>query len=845
MADKPLVLVCNAHIDPVWLWPWEEGLAVTLSTFRAAADLCQQFDGFVFCHNEALLYSWVEQYEPALFARIQQLVRQGRWHVTGGWYLQPDCNIPSGESLVRQILVGKRYFMEKFGVEPRVATSFDAFGHTRGLVQILAKSGYDGYLFCRPDRGWLDLPSDDFVWVGFDRSTVLAHRSSEHYNSELGKAADKVRRWLESHQDRPRGMVLWGVGNHGGGPSRQDLRALAGMIGLDATSGFRIQHGRPEDYFDAMSGDAGLPRYAHDLNPWAVGCYTSMATVKRAHARLERGLFVTESMLANASAQGLLPYPGAELRSSLEDLLYCQFHDVLPGEGVREVERQALERIGHGAEIVGRLRARAFFAFLGGRPAAVDGEFPLFVHNHHAFPVIETVACEFQPPEPNFNQSVFWQPRLTDSQGQDVPLQLEKESCNIQNDQRKRVVFRAFLPPACTSRFSCRLEEVDKGTAALNLQIAQGAHSALDHQIAQGFSPAPHLHISSSTGLLSRFAVGGVEYLSGPAFRPLLVRDTADPWGMKTRAFRDVIGEFTLMSAAEAAVFAGVAAAELAPVRVIESGPVRTTIESLLSCGRSAVAIRYMIPTTGTEVEVEVRVSWFERDTMLKVALPTTLAGGEVRAQTAYGVEVVSQRAEEAVGHRWLAVLSPDGGRALTIVNDATYGFDVADGEVRLSLLRAPAYAGHPVDDVTPIVRQDRFEPREDQGEHVFRFWLNAGPAADRLQAIDREAAVRTEELMALCAFPSGDGATALAGVTLGDDVVRLSALKLSEDGRALVLRLFEPTGTARGTRVRVPALGVEFPVALGPFELRTLLVDLATHIVSNADLLERMEAPR
>jgi alpha-mannosidase len=164
---------------------------------------------------------------------------------------------------------------------------------------------------------------------------------------------------------------------------------------------------------------------------------------------------------------------------------------------------------------------------------------------------------------------------------------------------------------------------------------------------------------------------------------------------------------------------------------------------------------------------------------------------------------------------------------------------------VRLSLLRAPAYAGHPVDDVTPIVRQDRFEPREDQGEHVFRFWLNAGPAADRLQAIDREAAVRTEGLMALCAFPSGDGPKAVAGVTLGDDVVRLSALKLSEDGRALVLRLFEPTGTARGTRVRIPALGVEIPVVLGPFELRTLLVDLATYVVSNANLLERVEAPR
>jgi alpha-mannosidase len=160
-------------------------------------------------------------------------------------------------------------------------------------------------------------------------------------------------------------------------------------------------------------------------------------------------------------------------------------------------------------------------------------------------------------------------------------------------------------------------------------------------------------------------------------------------------------------------------------------------------------------------------------------------------------------------------------------------------------LLRAPAYAGHPVDDVTPIVRQDRFEPREDQGEHVFRFWLDAGPAGERLAAIDREAAVRTEGLMALCAFPPGGGSAALPGVALDDDVVRLAALKMSEDGRALVVRLFEPTGSARETRVRIPALGLEFPVALAPFELLTLLVDLATRTVGRADLLERAEVAR
>jgi alpha-mannosidase len=278
-------------------------------------------------------------------------------------------------------------------------------------------------------------------------------------------------------------------------------------------------------------------------------------------------------------------------------------------------------------------------------------------------------------------------------------------------------------------------------------------------------------------------------------------------------------------------------------VRVIESGPVRTTIEALLSCGRSAIALRYLIPARGTEIAIEVRVAWFERDRMLKLSVPTPFDGGDVRAQVAYGVEMVRPRAEEVIGHRWLAVLSPDGARALTIVNDTTYGFDVASGEVRLSLLRAPAYAGHPVDDDTPIVRQDRFEPREDQGEHVFRFWLDAGPAAARLLAIDREAAVRTERLMSLCAFPSGRGRLGRRGVFLEDPVVRLAALKLSEDGRALVLRLFEPTGSARRTLVRIPALDLAVPVDMGPYELRTLRIDLATRAVRASDLLEREEA--
>ena len=155
-----LHMICNAHLDPVWQWEWEEGAAETLSTFRVAADFCEQYDGFVFNHNEALLYRWVEEYEPTLFARIQKLVKQGKWHVMGGWHLQPDCNMLSGESFIRQAADGLAYFKEKFDVRPTTALNIDPFGHTRGLVQILHKCGFDSYLIGRPSKAWIDLPDD-------------------------------------------------------------------------------------------------------------------------------------------------------------------------------------------------------------------------------------------------------------------------------------------------------------------------------------------------------------------------------------------------------------------------------------------------------------------------------------------------------------------------------------------------------------------------------------------------------------------------------------------------------------------------------------------------------------
>lgn len=829
-TDKDLVLICNSHIDPVWLWPWEEGLSVTLSTFRAAATLCEEFDDFVFCHNEALLYSWIEQWDPALFQRIQRLVKRGRWHIMGGWFLQPDCNLPSGESFVRQVLAGRQYFSQKFGVAPTVAINFDPFGHTRGLVQILAKSGYTGYLFCRPDAKWLDLPSDDFTWVGYDGSTVTAHRAADHYNSELGKARVKIERWLSGHADRHHGLLLWGVGNHGGGASRHDLREIAELV--RSVAGERsITHGRPEDYFARVGAGSTLPRVERSLNPWAVGCYTSMATVKQAHARLERTYFAAETISAAAATLGLLTYPRRDLRAALEDLLYCQFHDILPGEGIQEVEQQALDRLGHGNEIAGRVRARAFFALLAGQPAAAEGEYPICAYNHHPYPADEEIVCEFQPPEPNFDRAVFWQPRLTGPDGHDVAVQLEKESCNIQNDQRKRLVFRASLPPSTLTRFSCRLDAVPVPPPTGVRDVASPLTLT---------SGRRRVTIDPATGLLSSFKVDGVEYLAAQGPRPVVMNDSDDPWGMKVRSFREVAGHLSLMDAASAARFAGVSAGTLPPVRIIEEGPVRVVVEALLHSDRAAVCLRYKVPTQGSAVEIEALVSWRERHRMLKLGFPSALAQPRVTAQVPYGVEEFAGEGEECVGHRWIALTDQARHATLTVITESTYGFDVADGELRLSLLRAPAYAGHPVDDTTPIVRQDRFEPREDEGLHRFRFWLDAGPTDERLALIDSEATRRTSPPMVLNVFPSGDGIRPLQGVVVDDPAIRLGALKLAEEDGRLVIRLFETTGTNRRVRFRIPALALDRALSFGPFELKTLAVDPDGHQVAETDLLER-----
>ena len=366
---KPCVhLICNAHLDPVWQWRWEEGAAEALSTFRAAADILRDHPRLIFNHNEAILYRWVERYDPVLFEEIRSLVREGRWWIAGGWDLQPDANLPGPEALIRHMAEGRRYFRERFAVEPRVAYNFDSFGHSAGLPQLLAQAGYRMYIHMRPQPAEMALPSDLYRWRGADGTEILVLRiavglyHTEPFNIEerLSQGVDLA---LRLQRDVP---VFWGLGDHGGGATRADLARIDAFTARETRVDFL--HSTTDRLHEALrEAGASAPIVEGDLQRVFTGCYTSLSRLKR-RARESLGRLVqTEALCAAAWwARGAV-WPAEELGNAWRDHLFNDFHDILPGSCTESAEADALDLYGRSSETARRLRLGAAAALEIGR----------------------------------------------------------------------------------------------------------------------------------------------------------------------------------------------------------------------------------------------------------------------------------------------------------------------------------------------------------------------------------------------------------------------------------------------------------------------------------------------
>lgn len=805
---KKLYLLSNAHIDPVWQWRWQEGVGTAITTFSAAADFCEEFgDNYIFCHNEAILYQWVEENAPDLFARIQKLVAQGKWFIMGGWYLQPDCNMPSGESFIRHIRAGLEYFSEKFPgfKKPEVAINFDSFGHTKGLVQILQDAGYKGYVCMRP---YSDAKNRNFLWKGYAGSEVIVYRVFDAYNTLLGQVDKRLEPFICKLGDMEEGLFLWGVGNHGGGPSRQDFRII-GELEKKYPS-IQFIHSTPDEYFREIYGKKDTLDEVKELNYSNMGCYTSMIRIKQLHQKLENELAVAEKMAAHAALSGSEADAGA-LERAAQDLMFCEFHDILPGSCIKSAEDDAIAQLSHGITEAQRVQMKAFFALAGGQERAAQGEYPILVYNPHPFAVKKTLECEFMLADQNWSEEEFYDAELY-CDGKKLPAQFEKEESSIPLDWRKRIVFTLEMQPFSMNRVRvfthlAKREKKNTGDIREDLVFKNGEMD---------------VRIGARTGLLESVRVGGKEYLKN-ACSLRVIGNYCDPWGFNYDDYREYLGAFTLLSDAESAQFAKVDKNALCPVRIIEDGEVRTVVEALFGYGSSRAAVRYALPKKGTEIAVHIDLYNAEKDIKLKFRLATTLRGASLKGRTAFGMNELPQNGCEVVAQDYV-VLS-NGKNAVSAIHFGTYGLCAEDGNVDLTLLNSSAYCAHPIDDRT-IMRSDRFGARIDQGERNYDFVLNFGESEDRFAEIEAESQIAHQPPYAISFFPTGGGKACSRFIELSEPSVALTSVHTAKDGKNKVVRLYNSLDAENSTRISIPAYGIDEEITFKQYQFKTFIVE-------------------
>lgn len=817
---KKIHLICGSHIDPIWLWNLEDGAAEALSTFRIAAEFCEKNDDFIFCHNEALLYQWVEEYDPKLFERIRKLVLMGRWHIMGGWYLQPDCNLLSGESFVRQILKGKRYFLEKFGITPDIALNFDSFGHTRGLVQILKKSGYRGYLFSRPFAGQLDLPSEVFEWCGYDGGRIVAARlPGNGYATLKGMACDKIRKVIDAVPDGGVSFVVWGIGNHGGALSADDLEKISDLKRQEEKN-CEIVHSTPEKLFDEITG-VSHDIWAESLNPCMVGCYTTMSRIKQKYRKCENMLLSTEKMCTHAADAAGIRYPMEKLHNAEKELLTVQFHDAIAGTSVKDAENALMDMLGKAERLLTQARFGAFVALCSGQKKAYPDAIPIMAYNPFPYEIEEDFSCDLVLWEQD-RTGDFLYPEVYDENGIMVPTQPEKENSTIAIEWAKKVVFHTRLKPMSINRFDCRFRRMEK--KPLPDVLTNGNAFILDNA-------GEHVEIDCKTGCIRLYRKGNIDVLKNACMLEVY-RDNYDPWGMRQSQWDEKIGEFRLLSPEGVRDFAALENAT-DPVHIIEDGAVRTTVEAIFGYKTSRAVIQYIIPKTGG-VELKIRVIWNEPEKMLRLRLPVAFKVNGTFGEQAYGREKLREDMSENCSQRY--ILQYGDAVGLIVYNNGTYGsaVDEKGKALLITLLRSPIYSAHPIK-ATGNIPQNRYCPFIDLGEHEFNFRFASGDPVSLCESAARKAAVMNDPPMILSLYPNGGGNLPVPGVQLKhDDAIELVAWKPAEDGRGRIIRLFNPTDIRREVEL---IFGRSWNVSFEPFEIKTLR--LFEDKISETDLCE------
>ncbi len=789
-------LTGNSHIDAAWLWPWTETVGVVRDTYGTALQLMDEYPQYTFSQSAAQYSQWLVDKYPDEYKQILERVRQGRWELVGGMWVEPDLNMPCGESLVRQLLVGQEYFKDKFGVVARIGWNPDSFGYNWQLPQIYKKSGID--YFVTQKMAWNDttqLPLKLFWWESPDGSKILTYFPHDYANGiDPVRIAGDIATARRFNPGLTEMMHLYGVGDHGGGPTRAMLDN--GVHWSDDTNLVYppVKWGTSQQFFDDVqgkldtkdspvwnyktlaegntalpappAGEIAIPTWDDELYlEYHRGVFTTQATHKREMRQSETEMLDAEKISSLAWLDGA-PYPEKPLTEAWKKVLFNQFHDLAAGSGIAEIYKDADRDYAVVKWTADDASKRAFTRLASEIDTSTTTGVPALVWNPLAWTRTDLAHIKVQMPAPEPNGIA-----VVDAKGVPLPVQVVSEN-------------------AATSTYKLLVEARDVPSMGYEvLHVVPGTRPVASDLKVNGLTLENkflRVVVNPQTGCITSLIDKQTNFDSiaagGCGNELIAFRDKPkdyDAWNIDA----DFDKVFTKLDKADS-------------VKLIEHGPLRATIRIVRTWDKSKFVQDISLYAGLDRVDVANDIDWHETHILLKAAFPLAASSSEATYEIPYGTierpttrnNKVEDAKFEVPALKWADL--GDARHGFSLINNSKYGYDAKGNVLRLSLLRSPTWP----------------DPNADRGRQRFSYSIYPHAGTWKQAMTVRRGYEFNYPLLAM-QLESHEGRRPAehSFVTISDPNVVLTAMKKADDANAIILRFYEWAGSTGSVQIGVP----------------------------------------
>lgn len=738
------------------------------------------------------------------------MIKEKRWIVAGPWVVEFDTNIPSGESIIRQILYGKKYFKDRFDIDIKIGYNPDSFGHNANLPQILIKTGINCYVFFRPSPEEKDLPQV-FFWEGIDGSKIISCRPPFLYatwddESQVAKNLREIPKFF--NDDLKDILFFFGVGNHGGGPTRKSLEIIEE---LKREKNFpKLEYSSIDRFFkNILKKKRRIPIVKGELQNHARGCYTSFIKIKHLNRYAENKIQTAEIISSLNYLIFKKEYNLKEFEKRWWDILFCQFHDIIAGTSIIEAYEDCLRLIDR-AIIFSKETIDENLWFLSKNVNTENEGTPILLFNPTSFEREEVKRVSFNPMQnfiPAKNVDFF------DIDGKRILSQPIKEVNSGSND----FLIKVKIPPFGYKVYWWKLtSQNNKNRKNENLLVK-------DLEMKNQFLIFEL--IPKEDGFRVKLKKGEWEVFKHIGGRFLVIEDKGNTWGHNIEKWRNVIGNFKLEE-----ILKG------------EEGECMVSLKCKLVYNKSEIIQEILLYDNLPYIEVRGKIFWKEENKYLKISFPINLFNCAVYAEIPYGYLKRKSDGKEYPFQRWIAVegIYNEKKYCLGIINTGWYGYDFFDGELRISVLRSPVFSSFKN---SYELEKDSFFDFQSQGFSQFRYWILpfCGSLVD--SSIVKYAYFLNNEIEYVLPLKSkGILPPTNSFLKIKPENLVISCVKKSEKGNSIILRVYETYG--KPTEGEIEIFGKKFKINFSRHEIKTLRFENYIKYVKikEVNFLERKE---